>query len=147
MKTFDEVPVEKEKVMHEVSEVTASFPSRFTDHSSPVPETLIRAFEICLVAESFKSGRFGPGVSHPGLCDNKEGPAFLLTNHLKRSSCVIAQALIRLKGFILHISRYFSTTRKWQLIEMKLFEGDVSRTPSGWLTVTHLVGVKLFSSG
>lgn len=31
MKTFDEVPVEKEKVMHEVREVTASFPSRFTD--------------------------------------------------------------------------------------------------------------------
>lgn len=55
MKTFDEVPVEKEKVMHEVREVTASFPSRFTDHSSPAPEMLIRAFGICLVGENFKS--------------------------------------------------------------------------------------------
>uniref|UniRef100_A0A8C3VJB3 receptor protein-tyrosine kinase n=1 Tax=Catharus ustulatus TaxID=91951 RepID=A0A8C3VJB3_CATUS len=46
VKTFDEVPVEKEKVMHEVREVPASFPSRFTDHSSPAPEMLIRAFGI-----------------------------------------------------------------------------------------------------
>ncbi|PKU31244.1 vascular endothelial growth factor receptor kdr-like [Limosa lapponica baueri] len=48
VKTFDEVPVEKEKVMHEVSEVIASFSTGFTDHSSPAPETVIRAFEICL---------------------------------------------------------------------------------------------------
>lgn len=73
MKTFDEVPVEKEKVMHEVRGVTASFPSRFTDHSSAAPRTLIRALGICLVAENFTSGtRFGSGISHPGLCDSKE---------------------------------------------------------------------------
>lgn len=72
MKTFDEVPVEKEKVMHEVSEVIAPFSTRFTDHLSPAPETLIRAFEICLVRKSFKSGRFGPTISHIGPCGNRD---------------------------------------------------------------------------
>lgn len=96
VKTFDEVPVEKEKVLHEVREVTASFPSSFTDHQK-------LSSELCnhLVGENFKSGRrFGSGTSHPGLCDNKEGPAFLLINNLRRSSHVIALALIRLRGFI-----------------------------------------------
>lgn len=108
VKTFDEVPVEKEKVMHEVSDVTASFSTGFTDHLSPAPETLIAAFEMCLVRKSFKSSRrFGPSISHKGLCDNKAGPAFSLTNNLKRSSCIIILALIRLRGFILYTSRCF----------------------------------------
>lgn len=45
---------------------------------------------------------------------------------------MIALALIRLRGFILHIARCFSTIRKWQLVEMRLLEGNVSRTHSGW---------------
>lgn len=72
MKTFDEVPVEKEKVIHEVREVIASFSSRFTDHLSQAPQTVSRAFEMCLVRKSFKSIRkFGPSISHIGLCDNR----------------------------------------------------------------------------
>jgi len=113
VKTFDEVPVEKQKVMHEVSEVTASFSTGFTDHSSPAPETVIRDFEIYLVRKSFKSSRrFGPNISHIGLCDSKEEPAFSFTNNLKRSSCMIILALIRLRGFILHISIWFFHPKK-----------------------------------
>lgn len=149
VKTFDEVPVEKEKVMHEVSEVIASFPPGFTDHLSPAPETVIRAFEICLLQKSFKSSRrFGPSISHIGLCDNKEGPAFSLRNNLKRSSCMIILALIRLRGFILRISIWFFPHKKmaahwngafWRKCVQNTF----------WLaeTANNLVVVRIFSSG
>lgn len=96
VKTFDEVPVEKEKVIHEVSEVIASSSTRFTDHLSPALETLLRASETCLLRKSFKSSRIsGPSISHTDLCDNKEEPEFSLTNNLKRSSSMINPALIR----------------------------------------------------
>lgn len=149
VKTFDEVPVEKEKVMHEVSEVIASFSTGFTDHLSPAPETVIRAFEICLLRRSFKSSRrFGPSISHVGLCDNKEGPTFILTNNLKRSSCTVILALISLRGFTLHISICFFHPKKMAAHWKGPF-GRQCVQNTFWLaeTANNLVVLRVFSSG
>lgn len=78
VKTFDEVSVGKEKVMHEVSRVTVSFSTRNTDRLAPTPNSYRSVWNLFGQKKGLNQGEYLAQASQTQVCATAERNLHLL---------------------------------------------------------------------